>query len=63
MGRIDRLKRYVTTLQKAIKRDGSSQNDPARLPDKSLVMRYPDLWVLGDPRLLDRPLAGSGRGV
>jgi predicted Rossmann fold nucleotide-binding protein DprA/Smf involved in DNA uptake len=42
----------------ALRLDGSSQGYPSRLRDKSLVIRYPNLWVLGDPRLLDRPLLG-----
>jgi len=44
--------------EKAIKLDASSQVYPARLREKGLLERYPDLWLVGDACLLDRPLLG-----
>lgn len=41
-----------------IKLDGSSPGYPARLRAKNLVDRYPELTLVGDPKLLDRPLLG-----
>ena len=58
MGHIAGLKGHVTMTEKAIELNASSQDYPTRLREKGLLDRYPDLWVLGDARLLDRPMLG-----
>jgi predicted Rossmann fold nucleotide-binding protein DprA/Smf involved in DNA uptake len=40
------------------KLDDSTVDYPARLRDRGLRERYPSLWVIGDARLLSRPLLG-----
>jgi len=44
--------------EKATKLDVSSQGYPARLREKGLPGRYPNLWLVGDASLLNGPLLG-----
>ena len=44
--------------ENATKLDVSSQGYPARLREKGLPGRYPNLWLVGDASLLNGPLLG-----